>query len=237
MLSPLHRSLLRALAVSLLAHAVLLSAVFAPSRPALEPAASPLKARLVAPPAPPRAATARSPAAVSAPARTPSVAERPAPPPAIVAAASAPSTPPASAANVLPQVKAAPLPGTAPAPAIGTAAAPSAAAPGAERDAVSADQLREYRLALASAARRFKRYPALARQNGWEGTVEVALDFGALAPLPRVQLLRSSGRQALDAQALDMLSQAAAVAALPDGLKARDFRLVLAVQFSLDDDQ
>ena len=68
-------------------------------------------------------------------------------------------------------------------------------------------------------------------------TVEVALDFGVLAPLPRVQLLRSSGRQALDAQALDMLSQAAAVAALPDGLKARDFRLVLAVQFSLDDDQ
>ena len=97
--------------------------------------------------------------------------------------------------------------------------------------------MREYRLSLASAARRFKRYPAQARQNGWEGTVEVALDFGALAPLPRVRLLRSSGRQALDAQALDMLSQAAGVTALPDGLKARDFRLVLAVQFSLDDDQ
>lgn len=155
----------------------------------------------------------------------------------MMAAASPESTPGAPAAKVLPQVKAAPRSGLASAPAVSSGVASSATAPGAAGDAVSADQLREYRLSLASAARPFKRYPALARQHGWQGTVEVALDFGALAAMPRVRLRRSSGSEALDAQALDMLGQAAAVTALPEGLRGRDFRLVLAVQYSLDDDQ
>jgi len=65
----------------------------------------------------------------------------------------------------------------------------------------------------------------------------VALNVSALAPVPELVLVRSSGRSVLDEQALAMLAQAARVTALPEGLKARDFRIVLPVQFSLDNDQ
>lgn len=115
--------------------------------------------------------------------------------------------------------------------------APSGTAPAVGRSAVSGDDLRQYRLSLASAARRFKQYPAQAHQRGWEGTVEVALKMSALAPVPEVTLVSSSGHRVLDEQAVAMLTQAARVTALPEGLKARDFRLLLPVQFSLENDQ
>ena len=51
------------------------------------------------------------------------------------------------------------------------------------------------------------------------------------------QVVLNSDPERLDEQALAMLSQAARVTALPEGLKARDFRIVLPVQFSLDSDQ
>jgi len=110
-------------------------------------------------------------------------------------------------------------------------------APDMPRDGVSADDLHQYRLSLAIAARRFKRYPALARERGWEGTAEVALNVNALLPVPEVVLVRSSGRGVLDEQALEMLTQAARVTSLPQILKGRDFRVLLPVKFSLESDQ
>ncbi len=112
-----------------------------------------------------------------------------------------------------------------------------ASAPAMARDGINADDLRQYRISLAIAARRFKRYPALARERGWEGTVEVTLTVSAHLPEPDVTLLRSSGHAALDRQAQEMMVQAARAAVLPDTLKGRDFRIVLPVQFSLDGNQ
>jgi protein TonB len=100
---------------------------------------------------------------------------------------------------------------------------------------VSADDLRQYRLSLAIAARRFKRYPAVARERGWEGTAEVALSFSALLPAPQIDLATSSGSPLLDEHALAMISRAARITALPDGLKGRDLRVLLPVKFSLDE--
>jgi protein TonB len=105
------------------------------------------------------------------------------------------------------------------------------------REGLSADEMRHYRMSLATAARRFKRYPPLAKERGWEGTVEVALNVSSRMAVPEVVLLRSSGRTMLDDQAMEMMSQAVRVTALPDGLKGRDFRIVLPVQFSLENDQ
>jgi protein TonB len=104
-------------------------------------------------------------------------------------------------------------------------------------DGASADDLRQYRLSLAISARRFKRYPALARERGWEGTSEVALNVNALLPVPEVVLVRSSGQGVLDQQALEMMTQAARVTSLPPSLKGRDFRILLPVKFSLEGDQ
>ncbi|MRD73115.1 TonB family protein [Rhodocyclus tenuis] len=110
-----------------------------------------------------------------------------------------------------------------------------ASAPSAAREGVSADAMREYRLALAIQARRFKRYPALARERVWEGVAEIAV-AGGLAGVPLVSLARSSGYRVLDEQALDMLGRAAQATPLPDALRGREFRLVVPVRFSLDSD-
>lgn len=100
---------------------------------------------------------------------------------------------------------------------------------------VSADDLRQYRVSLASAARRFKRYPALARERGWEGTAEVAIRFVSTLPAPDVAVVRSSGHDLLDEQAVQMVAQAARAIALPDGLRGRDLEIRFPVKFSLDE--
>ncbi len=119
----------------------------------------------------------------------------------------------------------------------GGASSLASAPPVAAREGVSADDVRQYRVSLATAARRFKRYPALARERGWEGTAEVAVNGSVLLPAPEVVLVHSSGRRVLDEQALDMVAQAARATNLPDGLKGRDFRILLPVNFSLETDQ
>ena len=108
----------------------------------------------------------------------------------------------------------------------------TATAPPAE--GISADGLRRYRLALAREARRFKRYPPLARERGWEGTAEVVAIFGDSLP-PRVVLEKSSDHAVLDQQAVAMITQAVQAAELPDSLRGRNFRLVIPVRYGLDD--
>jgi protein TonB len=107
----------------------------------------------------------------------------------------------------------------------------------AVREGVSPDDLREYRLALAVAARRFKRYPTLARERGWEGRVEVAVTVSPWQRGPQSSLVHSSGHAALDEQALSMIAQASATTMLPESLKGRDFRVLLPIEFTLDDDR
>lgn len=104
-------------------------------------------------------------------------------------------------------------------------------------DATSADDLRQYRVELAIAARRFRRYPGQARERGWEGVTEVALSVSAHLPVPEVILVRSSGHPVLDRQALEMMTQAARAAVLPESLRGRDLRIMLPVRFSLEADQ
>jgi protein TonB len=186
-------------------------------------------------PAPASAASTPAPKPLPAPDKQPSprltemaVAER---------SAELPTTSPAPPASGA-VASAAPLPSSPPAPLAAPATRGAVSANPAPAPAgVSADDLRQYSMSLGIAARRFKRYPALARERGWEGRAEVALIFSAPLPLPEVVLVRSSGRIVLDEQAVDMMTQASRVTVLPDGLKGRDFRLSRAVQFSLADDQ
>ena len=233
------RTLLPALAASLLLHAVLLSGANRPLPPPLEVVPAALNAVLRAPapgasPASPPSAAAKpsAPLAASTPrqlAGASPVAPTEAPPSVVTNEDKAPAVPVASALSTAPAASGSASPSR--------SSGVSNTASAAGRQGVSGDDLRQYRLSLASAARRFKRYPALASQRGWEGTAEVALNISASAPIPEVVLVRSSGRSVLDEQALEMLGQAARVTVLPEGLKARDFRIVLPVQFSLENDQ
>lgn len=110
-------------------------------------------------------------------------------------------------------------------------------APPAQEEGVSAEAVREYRTSLAISAKRFKRYPALARERGWEGEVEIVLDFRRTLPGPEVSLASSSGKAVLDGQAVEMIRQAARATEVPDTLKGRNFRMLMPIRFSLDEDR
>lgn len=118
--------------------------------------------------------------------------------------------------------------------ATGAAAAPALAVPANAVDAL--DGLRGYRLAVASQARRFKRYPADARASGRTGSTEVRLEVGGDGTPRPATVSLSSGHDSLDRAALAMIDAGAARAHLPDSLRGRDFTLLLPVVFSLDDE-
>lgn len=100
---------------------------------------------------------------------------------------------------------------------------------------LSADGLRQYRLALARESRRFKRYPEMARESGWQGVVSVLIEVAAVGGGHEVSLAQGSGYEVLDQQALEMVGQAVRVAALPESLKGKGFRLSLPVRYALED--
>lgn len=89
------------------------------------------------------------------------------------------------------------------------------------------------RLELARRAREFRRYPAEAKVNAWQGVVVVSIAYSGAARQQLVTLERSSGHAVLDRQALEMVEQAGRQANLPQSLLGRRFRLSLPVEFSL----
>lgn len=94
--------------------------------------------------------------------------------------------------------------------------------------------LRQYRLALAGEARRFRSYPETARRAGLAGAAEVRVSVAAGAQR-QTELTRSSGHAILDAAALEMLRSAAARAPLPDSLRGQEFAVLLPVVFEVED--
>jgi protein TonB len=97
-------------------------------------------------------------------------------------------------------------------------------------DGADPDGLRQYRLALAREARRFKRYPERALLAGIGGTAEVRVEHAAGA-VPVAWLARSSGDEALDAAALSMMREAAPRTLVPEPLRGRSFAVSLPVIF------
>ncbi len=243
------RTLLAALTISLLLHGALLLSTVTPFAVKPRMPAVTVNALLTreqrdeAPPLPPAPAKIRPPAAPPAPpsasAALPRQARAGAPTIAVEqASAPSPPAPPAPPAAAAARDGGAPVSSALPAAgAPATAASASAPAKPVLGEALNADDLRQYSVALGLAARRFKRYPALARERGWEGRAEIELVFDALLSRPQVSLARSSGRAVLDEQAVDMMTQATRSASLPEGLRGRSFRLLKVVEFSLEGDR
>lgn len=120
-------------------------------------------------------------------------------------------------------------------------AAPAAAASGAMVTEANAsgeavDGLRGYRLAVASQARRFKRYPAQAMASGWQGSAEIRVEVGGDGRPRAATVVRSSGHELLDRAALAMIDAGALRARLPESLRGKPFAVVLPVVFNLDDE-
>ena len=99
----------------------------------------------------------------------------------------------------------------------------------------SSDAVRQYRLALAREAGRSKRYPAIARERGWEGLVVVSVGNAPGVPVPWVRLNQSSGFAVIDEEAVALVGRAVRGAALPEGLAGRSFSVNLPIHYRLAD--
>jgi len=94
--------------------------------------------------------------------------------------------------------------------------------------------LEQYRLALIVATRRYKRYPAIALEKGWQGRVEVRMVIGANGMVASASIKTGSGHEILDNQALDMLKKGKTTVPIPASLRGREFSIDVPVIFNLD---
>jgi protein TonB len=200
-----------------------------------EPVAAPPAPVTEAPPEPqppkPQAEAQAPPAAKAVP-----VPKRKPVPPETAAPRPKPVASPPSSATAPPRVVAEPAPAApSAAPAQSESARvepqPSArAAPGAD----DAGAIERFRLQIIAQAKRFKRYPRLAMDNNWEGRTDVRIVFGADGKRVSLTIVRSSGHEALDKQALDTLSKA--FVPVPAALHGKEFAVEIPVIYSLKDE-
>ena len=102
--------------------------------------------------------------------------------------------------------------------------------------AVDAAGVRQYRISIATAARRFKRYPALALEKGWRGSAEVEVSVAGNGVPQPPRLTNSSGHELLDEAALTMIARAAHATLVPASLRGRVFAVTLPVEFDIDEE-
>lgn len=128
-----------------------------------------------------------------------------------------------------------------PAPSLGSdpvapAPAPTPRAGPPATDAADPATLGQYRIALITAARRYKKYPRIAIDNNWEGRAEVRLVIDASGAIASLSIKTGSGYEVLDKQALEMIRKAKPSATIPPALRGKGFTLDLPVLFSLSEE-
>lgn len=209
---------------------LVLTAKLAPFAAASRASEQPPPTKLTAPP-PSEPASAPRPA-LTKPAATPAPAPQATAPAETIKAPQPEPAPAATGAAASPAQPVAPLQTrpAAQAPA-GVPATETAAKPGDEADKGSLEQ---YRLALIVATRRYKRYPAIAMEKGWQGRVEVHMVIGGNGMIASASIKTGSGHDILDNQALEMLKKGTTTVLIPAGLRGREFSIDIPVIFNLD---
>lgn len=102
-----------------------------------------------------------------------------------------------------------------------------------EPPAVDLAVLAAYGQTLSRAIELHQRYPILAQQRGWQGTAEVLLRLAPGNRILNVSILRSSGYEALDRQAMEMVKQAEPLPPAPEALRPRYLSVVVPIVFKL----
>lgn len=236
-----------AAAASLALHALVLSLklpVFRQTEP--EAAEPPLVARLVepAPPAPPAPAPppeVRQPEPPKPVAKAKAKPKRLAKPKAKTEAKPEPAPLPSPPVAVQEPEQQEPAPAAPEAPPAAAPAAPPAppvvaiAPPAPPPVADPAAELARYRQQLVALAARHKRYPRIARDNGWTGDVVVRIEIGASGTVSSIKVKTSSGYEVLDAQALEMFGKAAPQVTVPPPLRGKPFTVEVRAVYNLTD--
>ena len=198
---------------------------------------APIVARLVEPPAAAPAPPAARPEPVVPP-RTEKPPPKPKPPlpvekPVAKAPLPAPAEPPvAPAAAAEPETPAPPSAAPPSAPAAAPSAPAAQAAPsGADTDA---DTIARFRMQVIQAALKYKRYPRVALDNAWEGRTDVRVSFSAEGRRTSIVIVRASGHEVLDRQAIDTVTKA--FVPVPPALRGKAFTFDIPVIFNLKDE-
>lgn len=79
-----------------------------------------------------------------------------------------------------------------------------------------------------------KQYPKIAQMRGWQGEAELDLHLDGNGNVLKSSIKTSSGFEALDKQALEMVKKASPFPAPPDVLKGRAFNLTIPISFRLE---
>lgn len=90
-----------------------------------------------------------------------------------------------------------------------------------------------FRLQLMEIASRYERYPRIARENDWEGRVELRVVFAENGAIDSMSVKKSAGRAVLDEEAQAMIRSAQPHAVIPPELRGKAFALETAVIFRL----
>jgi protein TonB len=220
-----------AAAASLVVHALVLSLKGPPLREiAVPPAEAPLIAHLVEPAAPP-APEVVDPRPEPKPAARAAARPKPKPVPRASAPVAAPTVPPSP--ETAPEQGSEESEPSAPS----APAAPSLAAvtPPAAVQIDPAAALARFRQQIVELAVRYKRYPRMARDNGWTGDVVVRIEVSPSGTVNAISLKSTSGYEILDEQALEMFRKAAPAVSVPPDLRGQAFAVEVRAIYSLQD--
>jgi protein TonB len=94
--------------------------------------------------------------------------------------------------------------------------------------------LGEYGGMLGRAIAKHKSYPKIAQMRGWEGEVILDLKIDENGNVLSAKVRESSGHEALDNQALEMVRKASPFPAPPDALRSHTFNISVPVSFKLE---
>jgi len=98
----------------------------------------------------------------------------------------------------------------------------------------SAELLALYTKSLSEMFARYKEYPRIAELRGWEGSVTMRLRVAPSGRLIAAELYKSSGYDALDKQAMTMVTRAAVLPVPPEGLNAAEVPVLVPINFRLE---
>lgn len=152
--------------------------------------------------------------------------ETPRPAPAVAPAISTPAPVVAEAAPTRP-----------PAPVIAHAdpapVAPVQAAPAAD-EPLDPALLERYGRNLSSLFARQQNYPRIAAMRGWEGEVQVRITIARKGTIVSTQVVRSSGFDVLDQNAVQLVTAAGPLPRPPENLQNREFQVIVPVHYKLE---
>lgn len=94
--------------------------------------------------------------------------------------------------------------------------------------------LGEYGSLLGRAIAKHKQYPRIAQMRGWQGDVLLDLKIDGSGNVLSAKVRESSGHEALDNQALEMVRKASPFPAPPEALRSRSFNITVPVSFKLE---